>query len=48
MNLLMALFFASAVVGLVIPRFGARESWAVAGLAAFLTALYYFFPARFM
>ena len=48
MNLLMTLFFVCAVGGLLVPRFGRREVWAIAALAATLTALYYLFPVRFM
>ena len=48
MNLMMVLFFACALAGMVLPRLGRREGVAIGGFAAFLTFLYYLFPARFM
>jgi hypothetical protein len=48
MNLMIALFLISLVGGLIVPRLRRRESWAIGGVAAALTILYYVFPTRFM
>lgn len=48
MNLMIALFVISLVGGLLVPRLGRREGWAIGGVAAALTVLYYMFPTRFM
>ena len=48
MNLMIALFLISIVGGLAVPRLGRREAWAITGVSALLTALYYMFPTRFM
>jgi hypothetical protein len=48
MNLLMLFFFGCVAIGLAVPRFGRREGWAVGGVAALVTVIYYLFPVRFM
>lgn len=48
MNLLMAVFFSSLVIGLVAPRLGRRAQLAVASVGVLATAIYFVFPLRFM
>jgi hypothetical protein len=45
---MIALFVISLVGGLLAPRLGRREGWAIGGVAAALTVLFYMFPTRFM
>ena len=48
MYLMLALLLLCLLIGLWAPRFGRRESLAVALLATVTTALYYFLAHRFM
>jgi hypothetical protein len=48
MNLLLAVFAACLVIGLVSPRLGDRAQFAIATVGAIATALYFMFPLRFM
>lgn len=48
MNLMLAVIFLSVALGVLSRRFGARQDLALALLAVAITALYFFFPARFM
>ena len=48
MNLMLAVILLCVALGLVAPRFGRREQLAVGFLATAMTALYFFFSARFM
>jgi MFS-type transporter involved in bile tolerance (Atg22 family) len=47
-TLLLVMIFACLMVGLFASRFGGRQQILVGGLATVMTALYFFFAARFM
>jgi len=48
MNLMISFILLWTLVGLLVRRFGKREQWIVNGLAALMTALYFFYPYRFI
>lgn len=48
MMLMLAVIFVCVALGLLAPRVGAREQMTVVLIATTMTALYYFFGARFM
>jgi predicted phage tail protein len=48
MNLMLTVIFLSVAVGLLARDFGRRQHLAIAAIATAMTALYYFFGARFM
>jgi hypothetical protein len=48
MNLMLLVIFLCIVLGLLAPRLGSREQLAIVLVATAMTALYFFFPARFM
>jgi predicted phage tail protein len=47
-NLMLTVMFVCVLIGLLARDFGRREQLAVAAVATAMTALYYFFGARFM
>lgn len=48
MNLVLLMVFACVVLGLWTPRLGRRTHVIIGLLAVIITALYFFFSARFM
>ena len=48
MNLMLTTIFLCVAVGLLSPRFGRREQWAIAIIATVMTTLYYLRGERFM
>jgi len=48
MNLMLLVILACVILGLWAPRLGRREQLAIGLVATTMTALYFFFSARFM
>ena len=47
-NLMLSVLVVCTAVGLFSPQFGPRTYWLLAGVAIVMTALYFYFPQRFM